>query len=102
MKRKRHEDTLARRRPAGSYAPRPNRFGIQNWRMASTTVGMSRHASRPKDGVLRPKFAFSEVRHLLEMLRDIPSMAFLATGHKCLQFFEVNHKLRDLGTLASP
>ena len=50
----------------------------------------------------RPKFAFSEVRHLLEMLRDIPSMAFLATGHKCLQFFEVNHKLRDLGTLASP
>ena len=50
----------------------------------------------------KPKFAFSEVRHLLEMLRDIPSMAFLATGHKCLQFFEVNHKLRDLGTLASP
>src|SRR5208337_1728814 len=25
--RKRHEDTLAQRRPAGSYAPRPNRFG---------------------------------------------------------------------------
>src|SRR5271165_2999903 len=53
--RKRHEDTLAQRRPAGSYAPRPNRFGIQNWRMASTTVGMSRHASRSKDGVLRPR-----------------------------------------------
>ena len=52
---KRHEDTLAQRRPAGSYAPRPNRFGIQNWRMASTTVGMSRHASRSKDGVLRPR-----------------------------------------------
>ena len=55
LERKRHEDTLAQRRPAGSYAPRPNRFGIQNWRMASTTVGMSRHASRPKDGVLRPR-----------------------------------------------
>src|SRR5208337_1604113 len=55
MKRKRHEDTLAQRRPAGSYAPRPNRFGIQNWRMASTTVGMSRHVSRSKDGVLRPR-----------------------------------------------
>src|SRR5271167_3754131 len=55
IKSKRHEDTLAQRRPAGSYAPRPNRLGIQNWRMASTTVGMSRHASRPKDGVLRPR-----------------------------------------------
>ena len=52
---KRHEDTLAQRRPAGSYAPRPNRFGIQNWCMASTTVGMSRHASRSKDGVLRQR-----------------------------------------------
>lgn len=52
--RTRHEDTLAQRGPAESYLRRPNRLGIQNWRMASTTVGMLRHASRAKDGVLRP------------------------------------------------
>src|SRR5271156_5812875 len=57
--RKRDEDTLAQRRSAGSYVPRPNRLGIQNWRMAATTVGMWRHASRPKDGVLGPRHCVS-------------------------------------------
>src|SRR5271170_7056340 len=59
LDRKRDEDTLAQRRSAGSYVPRPNRLGIQNWRMAATTVGMSRHASRPKDGVLGPRHCVS-------------------------------------------
>src|SRR5277367_5329344 len=59
VERKRDEDTLAQRRSAGSYVPRPNRLGIQNWRMAATTVGMSRHASRPKDGVLGPRHCVS-------------------------------------------
>src|SRR5271170_8008923 len=59
FKGKRDEDTLAQRRSAGSYVPRPNRLGIQNWRMAATTVGMWRHASRPKDGVLGPRHCVS-------------------------------------------
>ncbi len=30
---------------SGDYLTRANRLGIQNWRMASTTAGMSRHDS---------------------------------------------------------
>jgi hypothetical protein len=30
---KRHVDTLAERRSAGRYVPRPNRLGMQNWRV---------------------------------------------------------------------
>jgi hypothetical protein len=38
------------RRPCGYDAPFVNRVGIQNWRMASTTAGISRQASRAKKG----------------------------------------------------
>jgi hypothetical protein len=42
---KRYEHTRACPGCSGDYATRANRLGIQNWRMASTTVGMARHAS---------------------------------------------------------
>ena len=45
VKRKRCEHTRACPGCSGGYVIRANRVGIQNWRMASTTVGMPRHAS---------------------------------------------------------
>ena len=42
---KRCEHTRACPGCSGDYVPRANLLGIQNWRMASTTAGMSRHAS---------------------------------------------------------
>ncbi len=42
---KRCEHTLACPGCSGGYVTRANRLGIQNWRMASTAAGMSRHAS---------------------------------------------------------
>ena len=45
IERKRYEHTRACPGRSGDYLTRANRLGIQNWRMASTTVGMSRHAS---------------------------------------------------------
>ena len=45
LERKRYEHTRACPGCSGGYVTRANRLGIQNWRTASTTVGMSRHAS---------------------------------------------------------
>ncbi len=43
--RKRYEHTPVCTGCSGGYVARANRLGIQNWRMASTTAGMSRHDS---------------------------------------------------------
>jgi hypothetical protein len=45
--RKRCEDSIASSGSAtrASYVPRANLVGIQNWRRASTTVGISRHGT---------------------------------------------------------
>ncbi len=42
---KRYEHTRVCPGCSGGYVTRANRIGIQSWRVASTTVGMSRQAS---------------------------------------------------------
>ena len=44
IQRKRYEHTRGCPVCSSDYVTLANRLGIQNWRMASTTAGMSRHA----------------------------------------------------------
>ena len=53
--RKRYANALSLGAPAAGYASGRYLVGIQNWRISSTTAGISRHASWANDGVPGPR-----------------------------------------------